>query len=201
MSDPQALAEAQIKQGTFNFTERLRGRNLPEEEVVMYLDEKLGYKLMALEEKLSTTTNKARVEKYEAELAEVRAELEPLKYTLYFHGITNEAYEKLVNEVYEAYPKQVEEIKNPFTGEISKQELPNEDRDTLFTNKLWATMLYKVVDPDGNVDENIDLNLVASLRATGPVDGLRRISETIATLRMAVTWMDHLQGEDFFPKP
>lgn len=200
-AEAQTIAVEQSKPEKFSFMERLRGRNLPEDTVDFYLGEDIGYKIQRVEEELSNTTNKDKVKALEDLLVELKEIVKSQTYKINLRGITNEQYDALVKEVEAEYPTEYNEYQNPFTGKKIKEPIENEDREKLWENTLWQACITSVEDPEGNVDDEVTLEMIATLRAHGPMDGLRRVAQTIAKLRMANDWMDHIQDEDFFPKP
>ena len=208
MATPEELAaEAQVigtEQSTpekFSFMERLRGRNYPEDTVDFYLGEDIAYKIDRVEDELSNTTNKDKVKILEDLLVELKETVKGQTYKIHLRGISNEAYDALLKEVEAEHPYEYDEHQNPFTGAKVKTLIDNEDRDKLWENKLWAACITGVEDPSGDIDDEVSLEMVATLRAVGPMDGLRKVAQTIGKLRMAHDWMDHIQDEDFFPKP
>lgn len=200
-AEAETLAREQSTPEKFNFMERLRGRNYPEDVVDFYLEENVGYRIMQVEEELGRTVNKDKVKFLEDLLQELKAAVKEQHYKIHLRGISNEKYDALHKEVEAQYPYEYEEHQNPFTGAKVKTIVDNEDREKLWENTLWAACITKVEDPQGNVDDEVTLELVAALRAMGPLDGLRKVAQTIAKLRMGTDWMDHIQDEDFFPKP
>lgn len=193
----EEIAVAASKQGTFNLIERLVGRNMPTEEVEVFLDEGTAFRIGRLEQRLADETEKGVVKKLEAERAHLRAELEKSKYTFTLQGISTEDYDKIIDEIREAYPIEYEDSTNPLTGQKLRLELPNEDRDTLYHNLLLAHCLVKITDPDGAVDEDISVEKASIVRRTLPIDGVRRLSNSIEDLRMVGKWMDSIQHADF----
>lgn len=201
MSTPEELGREFTKPGKFNFIDRLRGRNLPEDVVDFYLDEATGYRLKEVEDALNNEKNNERATALGALLVELKEILKPQTYKIHLRGLTNEKYDAVAKEVEAQQPAKFEEITNPFTGQKVREQLEDEDRENLFSNLLWAACIVKVVDPEGNEDDDITPEFVAHLRAVGPLDGLRKIDQKILKLRMATEWMDSVQDEDFFPKP
>lgn len=201
MSNPEELARAQSEPGKFNFIERLRGRNYPETVVDFYLEEGLAYKIAEFEKAIAGVTNKEKLAEAEEALRQMKVDLRAQTYKIHLRGISNERYDELMKESEEAYPLEYNETINPFTGQKAKDVIYDENRDKMFSNALWAECITKIVDPDGNEADEVDVAVIANLRAVGPLDGLRKISEGIISLRMATDWMDHVQDEDFFPKP
>lgn len=201
MSDPQTVATEMTQQGTFNLIERLQGRNMPEEDMTIYLDEGLAWDLFQLETKHSNAKRKEEVEEIEAKLKRVRAKLAESAYIFTLRGMTNERYDELVDQTLEQFPYEYEENTNPLTGIKAKNIIPNDERDALFNTLFLAEAIAKVTDPDGNVDENITADTVVFIKKLAPLDGIRMITELATRMRLAVEWMDAVQDEDFSLRP
>lgn len=201
MTDPKDIAVEQSKPGNFSLIERLQNRNLPEEDVDVYLDERLGWDLIRLEEKHADAKKDAEARALEAKIEKVRKQLQESRYVFTLRGMSSERYDEIIDEVTEQYPFDYEETVNPLTGQRTKVEIPNEDRDQLFNTLFLAETIVKVQDPDGNVDESIDAAAVEFIKRLAPLDAVRRITNLATRMRMAVEWMDVIQDEDFSPKP
>ncbi len=201
MTDPKDIAVEQSKPGNFSLIERLQNRNLPEEDVDVYLDERLGWDLIRLEEKHADAKKDAEARALEAKIEKVRKQLQESRYVFTLRGMSSERYDEIIDEVTEQYPFDYEENVNPLTGQRTKVEIPNEDRDQLFNTLFLAETIVKVQDPDGNVDESIDAAAVEFIKRLAPLDAVRRITNLATRMRMAVEWMDVIQDEDFSPKP
>lgn len=201
MTDPQTIATEMTERGTFSLIERLQGRNMPEEDRTIYLDEGLAWDLFQLEVKHNNAKRKDEVEEIERKLKTVREKLAKSAYTFTLRGMTNERYDSLVDQTLEQFPYDYEESVNPLSGVKVKNIIPNEERDALFNTLFLAESIVKVTDPDGNVDENITPEVVAFIKKLAPLDGIRLITEVATRMRLAVEWMDAVQDEDFSPRP
>lgn len=206
---PEEIARESMAPGTFNFMERLRGRNMPTEEIAVYLDEDKGYKLHELGRKLNgdaesgvmAATDAKVIKALNAEITKLEAELRESRYVFKLRAIPTRTYTEISEAADLMYPLEYNEVKNPFTGETKKELIVNEDRDTYYTNRLWAESIVSMTAPNGDVaDDTIDLEFVAQFRAYAPLDAVMRLSEVILRLRMAVEWMDGLEHEDFLVK-
>lgn len=197
----KAKAESMTNPGTFSIAERLSNRGLPEEDVPVYLDEKAGWELIRLEEKHADAASDEEAVEIEAKMAKVRAKLASSRYLFTVRGMTNETYDKLIDQVEEEYPKEFTEEFNPLTGGKSKVLIPNEGRDERFNLLFLAESIAKITDPDGAVDSNIDDVAMAFIRNQAPLDALDRIMRMATRMRMASEWMEQLEDEDFSPKP
>jgi hypothetical protein len=196
----EELAAEASERGTFSFIDRLRGRNYAKDDVVVYLNEDLGYKLYNLEEDLRVAAAD-RVPEIEEKIKALREELAPEAYTFHMHGISNKKYDQLIDEAVEQFPEEFEEIVNPFTGEKSKQTIPSEDRNKLFTTKFWAACLDSIEFADGSVADDDKEAIVSAFKEEAPLAAIGRVSATINKLRLATDWIEYTEDEDFLAKP
>lgn len=211
----KAAATEASKPGKFSFLDRLAGRNYPKDEVVVYLDEEAGYNIQDIEDELDVKRKSVKLfEKDETLLANVKAEISKLeeqleanrekaaqsRFVFHLEGIPTETYDAAIDYSQEQYPLEYREARNPVTFALERSVIENEERDQLFRTHLWAAFIRRVVDPEGNVDDNITPDWVAQLLNLLPVIGQIRIGMGVEKLRMTTDWMDKLQGEDFFPK-
>lgn len=197
---PEEIANEQSKPGVFSLIERLQNRNMPTEEVVIYLDEQAAYERERLTAKHAETTDKKRLAEIDAKLDELEARIRDSAVTLKLVGISSKRYDELLDRAKETYPIEVEETVAPFTGEKTKRELPNEDRDELF-NTLYLAEVVREARMGDDVDDNITETWIAQFKNHAPLDAVRSIYATGMKLRMATEWMDGIQNEDFSPRP
>ena len=186
---------------TFSILDRMQNRGYPEEEVTFYLDEKLAWVLLQLEEKHRLTQRAEDLGPIEEDIASVREALASSKYTATMRGITNEEYDAIVDETEEAHPYEYTEEFNPLSGRKIKEVIPSQARDNLFNNLFLAKVIVKFTDPSGAVDEDITPELVASIKKVAPIDAIRRLSNTATEMRMVGEWMNGVETEDFTLKP
>src|ERR1043165_2698208 len=97
----EAIADEQSQPGTFNLIERLQGRGMPTEDVDIYLDEKLGWDLVRLEEKHTLAKKDAEAKELEAKIEKVKRQLQSSRYVFTLQGMSNERYDELIDEVTE----------------------------------------------------------------------------------------------------
>lgn len=199
MTDARDIAVEAGK--TFNLVERLQNRGMPEEDVTIYLDEKLGWDLERLEEKHANTKKQEELADLEAKIKRVRRQLQESAYTFTLRGMTNETYDRIIDEAVEAHPYVYDEQINPLTGQKLKTLQSSDERDNLFNTLFLTEAIARVTDPDGAVDENIDAAAVTFIRKLAPLDAIRRITALAERMRMTGEWMDAIQDEDFSPRP
>lgn len=203
MDQQEAARETAVemsKPGKFSLIERLQGRNMPEDKVVIYLDEGAAYDRAKVNQKLANATDPDMVAELEAELADLDERIQESAVTISMRGISSEDYEKLVEQAREQYPIEYEERQSAFSLVKEKVELPSPEREELFMELYLAKCITRA-EMGGDIDEDITPDWVAQFKGFAPIDALARITETAYSLRMAVQWMDEIQSEDFSPRP
>lgn len=205
MSDktPEELAAEAGERGTFNFRERLLGRSYAKDDVVINLDEEVGYLVTKLESALEETDeeDEDRQKLLKDKIAAARKELAKTQYVVHMEGFSNDRHDELLKLAKEKFPVQYEKVDNPYTGIKTTVAKPSPDRDELFNRLLWRESIKCVIDSDGNVDENIDDEFIDMLLKNAPAAVLQRIANTIEKLRVASDWIEGTQDEDFLAKP
>lgn len=207
MSDKSAqeLAEEVSKPGKFSFIDRLQGRNYPKDDVVVYLDEELGYRLLDVQRRMEGDDNHTpsipEMKLLEKEHARLSAALRDSKYTIHLQGISNEDWDAIVDDAAEHFPYEYEETTNPFTGAKTKEVIQSQERSEYFTKMLWLKFIQSIEDSEGNVDSDISLGTISAFRKQAPFSAIARVSETIDKLRMATDWVEYVEDEDFLAKP
>jgi hypothetical protein len=199
-STPEELAQAVSKPGVFSFTERLKGRNYPQETVIICLDERAGYEIYKLEQKLSRLTDKEGVKAAEAEIARLREVVKAEIYTVHMEGISPEDYDALVDQAVAQFPYEYNEVENPFTGAKIQEVVTNDARDEYFRKLKWNAFIRKIEDHDGNI--NIpDFETIDAFTKQAPLMAQSAVLDAVDKLRMATDWMNYIQDEDFLVKP
>lgn len=157
IDEVEKLVEEAKKPGTFSILNVLKERAYPRDEVIIYLDEQAAYDASELQEKineLESNPNPTIIE--ELEILKTKQELlvnkiDNSKYVFSIVGISEGIREDILLESAKKFPIEYEDEKHPFTGEITKKEIENKDRDRLFTNLLWHSQIEKIIAPDGSV--------------------------------------------------
>lgn len=199
--DYKLAANRMSQPGTFNLAERIAGRNLPTDQVTIYLNEQLGWDLEVLKSKLNDAVQKKDILELERKIEKVTKELAACAYVFTVQGMTNETYDEIVDKTDEQYPEEFDENVNALTGVKVRTPIENAERLDLFNRLLMEASLVKVVDPDGNVDEDLDLAKVTFISRQAPWAAVVKLRTKIAELRMTTAWMDEIQNEDFSQRP
>jgi len=198
------LVDVAKQPGTFSIVDVLKERAYPKEDVNIYLDEQAAYEASMMNEKIEELKkSNADIKKIDA-LTESRDEViskfEKSKYVFSITGISEGLRDDIQEQSLEKFPMQYEEDKNPFTGEVTKKELEDKERDRYFTNLIWHESITKIVDPSGSVQEKISLEDVESLRQFLPIACIGAITQSIEKLRMSTAMFMLSVDEDFLAK-
>lgn len=200
------LAKEAKSPSTFNIINVLQERAFPVEHVNVYLNEQLAYDASKVQDKISEA-NKGITEEDLAisdELVKERdaiiAELEKSRYVFHLTGISEGTRNKIQEDCLEKFPMEYEESKNPFTGEIVKQEIESKSRDRYFTNSLWVASITKIVSPDGSEQGSLSISEVEKLRDMLPLAASGAITQSIEKLRISTAVFMASVDEDFLAK-
>lgn len=206
MEEVTKIVEEAKAPGTFNILNVLKERAYPRDEAVAYLDEQAAYDASKLDERIkeltvsADLTNQDKIDELIAKREEAIARLEKSKYTFEIVGISEGMRADLNEEAIKKFPMEFEEDKNPFTGEVTKRELENKERDRLFTNLLWHASIGKITAPDGAVQESVSISDIEAFRDLLPLAAIGGITQSIEKLRVATAVFMMSVDEDFLAK-
>jgi hypothetical protein len=192
--------------GTFNILDVLEERAYPREEVVVYLNEQLAYDAAQIQEKIDELSKSKSLEVQDeideliSQRDKIVEELESQKYVFSIVGISEGLREDLMNEAAEKFPIKYRENKNPLTGEVTREEIEDKDRDRLFTNSLWHNQIEKITASNGAIQEKITMKDVEALRSKLPIAGIGAITQSIEKLRISTAVFMMSVNEDFLAK-
>lgn len=213
MSDatPEELATQAKKPGVFNIIDVLNNRGYPQDDIEIVLDDNLVYAASKIDESIKEVNKKLDTDPANSELLESRESLIALreqavqainaaKYVFTLSGISEGERDKLLTDVQELFPTQYEETVNPINGKISREEIENQERNLLYTLKLWAAHIKKITSPNGDVQTGLTDEEADALRKLLPIAATARISEAIERLRVATAMFVFGTDEDFLAK-
>ena len=218
MSDEQEITESVAKAkapGTFNIIDVLQGRGYPKSVVEVYMDESAMYEISLLKEKIEELDNlvgkKAETEKQKSEREELFAELDShnqklnsSKFYIHLMGISEGKREELYRQAAKKYPVEYEiqnNISSLISGDSQKIEKDSPERDALFTDYLWQSHIKKIVNVDGDEQNEFAYSTIRTMRETFPLNAMIKINEAIEKLRAATALFTIETGEDFLAKP
>lgn len=198
----KAAAEENSKPGTFNFLDRVQSRNYPEVEREIYLDEAAGLKIQHLlsERERIAPDDVEAINRNDSDLALWREKAKESRYTVRMRGISAGDYDEIVDLAQEDYPLEYREDRNPLTFKVEREVIRNEEREALFRSLHWARVIQSIEDANGNVDDNITPELVASMMKGLPLTAQLVIADGVEETRMITAWMDNIQDADFLAK-
>ena len=195
------LVEEAKKPGKFNIIDAVKDRAFPSQEVNVYLDEETAYLAAEANERLKQTA--AATKEYDAiqvEIESLLAKLEESKYVFTIQGISESRRDQILKLASDKYPIEYREDKNPYTGEIKREEVEDENRNNLFTSMLWSEHIAKIVAPDGSIQENISAEDAKELRGALPLASSALVNRAIEKIRSASAIFMMTVDEDFLAK-
>lgn len=168
--------EAVVDAKKFNLGEVLAGRNYPETEVEIYLDERSGLAIQEANERLNKLAALASDgdEKYIKEHEELEAHLDELveslkerAITLKVRGIPRKTADDILKKVVAEYP-----IEKDSFG----REKPNAEQNEAYTRLLWQAYIVQVTPPGGepNVPSEDDIDALLSLAPDADIEAIRQ---------------------------
>lgn len=196
----KAIAAEYTTEENFNFMDVLASRELPTEEVEIFLDEAAGMRIQKLTESLENTRDPDQLKVIEEQIDFQREKARRSRFVVHMRAITSDRYDEIIDAAAEEFPYEYKESRHPLTMAPIREIIPNEDRNTYFRTHYWASVIEKVVGPGGGEDANITPEWVGVLLAKAPLVALARIGIAAENLRMVGDWMDRLQTDDFLAK-
>lgn len=201
----QQLVEEAKAPGTFSIIDAITDRAYPKIDVPVYLNEQIAYEASLLNDKLKDLQKKslsdsvsAEIEKVEGELAKLTDQLEESRYVFTIQGISEGQRQDALDECHEEYP--IEYIDGTGLSIGKRIEKENPERDAMFTAKLWAMQVLKIVAPDGAVQDGISYEEVVQLKRALPLAAIGKINEALDKLRISTAMFMLSVDEDFLAK-
>ena len=215
MSDAtvEELVEEAQKPGTFNIVNVLKGRAYPSDIVPVYLEEQAAYDAAEITERIAeineedATSGFQLSKELKKELEELTAKREELvkkidanKYLVKITGISEGKREELLKRAISKFPLEYDEVKNPITAEVVKNEIPSQERNDLFTELLWLEHITSITAPDESVQESFTLEDISQIRSNLPISATGAITEAIEKIRVSTAVFLMKVDEDFLAK-
>lgn len=174
MSGVDSVNEA-LNLETFSFADVIQGRGYPTDVVPLCTDEATAYErgkylddvleargdtahLMYVGDKREAEKLKAykRAIEDDPEVAKKVAEFDKIlaasTYQFHIRGVDTETIENLRKQAIAEFPPKFKRWKNPVDGRPMEEEEEEPERQTYFTNLLWAAHVAQIVDPQGRKD-------------------------------------------------
>ena len=208
---PEELATEAKQPGVFNILNVLNNRGYPKDEIEVVLDDNLIYEATLISEKIKDVDKKLDLDPTDKDLLAKRealiglreeavANVNKAKYVFTIKGISEGAREEMLDEVQVKFPVEYEETTNPLNGKVTREEVDNPERNKLYTCKLWASHIEKIVSPDGQEQVGLSDDEALALRKLLPIAATAKISESIERLRVATAMFILGTDEDFLAK-
>ncbi len=216
MSDVEDMVNAAKAPGKFNIVDAVKNRAYPVDEVEIFIDEKVAFEAAELDDRLnkiaeSLDKKKALSKKEMDDTLKLRDEIVSAKekiveemggarYLFHISGISEGDRQDLFDKAMEKYPMKEDKNRNPFTGQMEKEEVENPERDRFFTDLLWQAQIKKIVAPDGSEQDGISLQEATDLRRNLPIASTTKITESVQKIRTATAVFMMSVNEDFLAK-
>lgn len=216
MSDVQEMVEEAKKPGKFNIVDAVKDRAYPIDEVEIFIDENVAFKASELDEKINKISknldnkkalSKGDMDKILNQRDEILSEKEKLieemggsRYVFHIMGISEGQRQDLFDKAITKYPMKHDKGRNPFTGEMEKNDIEDPERDRFFTDLLWQAHIKKIVAPDGSEQDGIALEDATELRRNLPLASTSKITEAVQKIRTASALFMMTVNEDFLAK-
>ena len=215
MSEVEDMVNEAKKPGVFNIVDAVKGRGYPKSQVNVFISEDVAHYAAEVDEKInqlqnemdskSATPNSLKIlSEQHDNLVEQKEklvqEMSEDKYVFHITGIPEGDRDAIEKKAYEKYPPKYENDRNPFSGELSKKEVNDPDRQKYFTVLLWAAHIEKVVDPSGSEQNGITPQEAQELRNYLPLASIGKITEAIEKIRAASALFMMSVNEDFLAR-
>jgi hypothetical protein len=209
----EEIVEDAKQPGKFNIIAALKERAYPTDVVDVYLDEQTAYIASKVEDEIDELQKEEsaggfildaekakKLETLKENRKNLLSELNKSKFKFTLKGISEGKRDELLELAESKHPKEFEEEKNPFTGEVTKTEINNIKLNRLFTDLLWASHITQITAPDGSMQEGISQEDVKELRGMLPLSAIGGITEAIEKIRISTAVFMIKVDEDFLAK-
>ena len=216
MSDIQEMVEEAKRPGKFNIVDAVKERAYPVDEVEIFIDEDVAFKAAELDERINKISesldnkkalSKNDVDKVLKQREEILSAKEKLveemggsRYVFQIMGISEGTRQDLFDKAVAKYPIKEDKNRNPFTGQMEKNEIEDPERDRFFTDLLWQAHIKKIIAPDGSEQDGISVEDATELRRNLPLASATKISESVQKVRAASALFMMSVNEDFLAK-
>ena len=165
-----------IDANTFDLSSALPGDNYPTDSVVVFLDAKLLHRRAALSKaalEASRDHNEEKAAEVLAELEEVNKTAEASKYIVHIKGIPRDTKRAIYTKITEEFPPKVD-----FLG----RQVPDENADEAFTERLWQAQIERIEAPDGKAIVSPSEAEIKLFRAKAPEPSIKAVALAIQAL-------------------
>jgi hypothetical protein len=160
---------------TLDIAAVVAGRDYPETEVGVYLDESAAFAIYQLNEELTRLAAKQdeTYSEVEAQFNDLTTALAEKRYTFHLRGIPRKVRMDALEIVEKKYP---EAAKTDFLGRPIQN---NSEADELHTSLIWQAHITKIVSPSGAEQIAPPLESIQEFRKYAPDYALATISDAI----------------------
>jgi hypothetical protein len=215
MSDIEEIVNEAKKPGKFNIVDVVKDRGYPKDEIDVFIDENVAFRIAEINEAINSISNKMdsagadkktldKLLKQHEEILNTRQklldEMGEAKYVFHLTGISEGSRQDLFDKAVKKFPIKTVTKMNQVTGEMEEKEVENVERDRYFTSLLWEAGISKIVSPDGEEQEGITFEEADELRRILPLASLTTITEGLEKMRAATALFMMSVNEDFLAK-
>jgi hypothetical protein len=215
MSDIEEIVNEAKKPGKFNIVDVVKDRGYPKDEINVFIDENVAFRIAEINEAINSISNKMdsagadkktldKLLKQHEEILNTRQklldEMGEAKYVFHLTGISEGSRQDLFDKAVKKFPIKTVTKMNQVTGEMEEKEVENVERDRYFTSLLWEAGISKIVSPDGEEQEGITFEEADELRRILPLASLTTITEGLEKMRAATALFMMSVNEDFLAK-
>lgn len=207
----EEITEQAKQPGVFSIVNVLKERAYPTTDVTVYLDEQAAYlaaqmdsKVKEAEKILDSGEENPELEEKLNQLKDQRGilvqKLADSAYTFTITGISEGMRDDLIKQGEEKFPVKYTEEKNAFSGEVTRKEIPSEERMDLIMGLLWENHIAKIVSPEGDIQDNVSKDDVKEIRRSLPLASAGAINNAIEKIRTSTALFMFTVDEDFLAK-
>lgn len=190
ISEAIELAEQAQSKEKFSLIDAIKGKSFPEQEVIVFLDDKAALDLMKLNDKMNRETDPELLKALEDEAVELAKAIKESSLHFRMRGVPQKAIEAVMDKCNERY-----EIKKGEDG--TKNSLWLRDYITI----LVGMNIVSVTNSSNQVDEGpFDEEAVEEIRQSISATEWGKLVETMQKLTLAGGYFEQLTDAGFLQK-
>lgn len=190
ISEAIELAEQAQSKEKFSLIDAIKGKSFPEQEVIVFLDDKAALDLMKLNDKMNRETDPELLKALEDEALELAKAIKESSLHFRMRGVPQKAIEAVMDKCNERY-----EIKKGEDG--TKNSLWLRDYITI----LVGMNIVSVTNSSNQVDEGpFDEEAVEEIRQSISATEWGKLVETMQKLTLAGGYFEQLTDAGFLQK-
>ena len=190
ISEAIELAEQAQSKEKFSLIDAIKGKSFPEQEVIVFLDDKAALDLMKLNDKMNRETDPELLKALEDEAVELAKAIKESSLHFRMRGVSQKAIEAVMDKCNERY-----EVKKGEDG--TKNSLWLRDYITI----LVGMNIVSVTNSSNQVDEGpFDEEAVEEIRQSISATEWGKLVETMQKLTLAGGYFEQLTDAGFLQK-